>query len=303
MSDIFKLKVCIGNANIELEGEGNLVHTIFCELRESGLGQLSGSVLVQSKPDEVTNTNTPCAEEIDVESKKTQNTELIELPQINTIVIKNLPKTEAEWVVVYALYTSEQGTKLFSKEDLRQMYQDSGRWDDNRSKNFSQNLKKAVAEDWFSIVNESMYSLLETGKKMAYEIIQRPVGNNGSKKQKKSASSTKTTYTPVDLGLNEVQRQELRQYLLSFTSVNNMERAVLIAYKLLEYGIAEFNEESIFTALRIADLSTSYDIKSSLTNGKSKKNYFILGDTTGMYKLHHIGEDHARELEKARGTE
>lgn len=41
MSDIFKLKVCIGNANIELEGEGNLVHTIFSELREDGLGKLS----------------------------------------------------------------------------------------------------------------------------------------------------------------------------------------------------------------------------------------------------------------------
>ena len=41
MSDIFKLKVCIGNANIELEGEGNLVHTIFSELREDDLGKLS----------------------------------------------------------------------------------------------------------------------------------------------------------------------------------------------------------------------------------------------------------------------
>ena len=37
MSDIFKLRVCIGNANIELEGEGELVHTIFSELRENGL--------------------------------------------------------------------------------------------------------------------------------------------------------------------------------------------------------------------------------------------------------------------------
>ena len=44
MSDIFKLRVCIGNANIELEGEGELVHTIFSELRENGLGNLSVSV-------------------------------------------------------------------------------------------------------------------------------------------------------------------------------------------------------------------------------------------------------------------
>lgn len=41
MSDIFKLKVCIGDANVELEGNGDLVHTIFVELRENGLGKLS----------------------------------------------------------------------------------------------------------------------------------------------------------------------------------------------------------------------------------------------------------------------
>lgn len=41
MSDIFKLRVCVGNANIELEGEGELVHTIFSELRENGCANCS----------------------------------------------------------------------------------------------------------------------------------------------------------------------------------------------------------------------------------------------------------------------
>ena len=41
MSDVFKLRVDVGTSHIELEGEGTLVHTIFSELREHGLGKLS----------------------------------------------------------------------------------------------------------------------------------------------------------------------------------------------------------------------------------------------------------------------
>ena len=148
MSDIFKLKVCIGNANIELEGEGNLVHTIFSELREDGLGKLSDSVPVEIKNDvsdrEIGN-NIPCEEKNNIEIKEPQIKETSKLPQINTIVIKNLPKTETEWIVVYALYVSEQGTKIFNKEDLRQLYQDSGRLDENRNKNFSTNINPREA--------------------------------------------------------------------------------------------------------------------------------------------------------------
>lgn len=149
MSDIFKLKVCIGNANIELEGEGNLVHTIFSELREDGLGKLSDSVPVEIKNDvsdrEIGN-NILCEEKNNIEIKEPQIKETSKLPQINTIVIKNLPKTETEWIVVYALYVSEQGTKIFNKEDLRQLYQDSGRLDENRNKNFSTNIKKQLQQ-------------------------------------------------------------------------------------------------------------------------------------------------------------
>jgi len=306
MSDVLKLKVCIGNANIELEGEGNLVHTIFSELREDGLGKLSNSVPVELKNDvsdkEIDN-NIPCEEKNNIETKQPQIKEDSKLPQINTIVIKNLPKTEAEWIVVYALYASEQGTKVFNKEDLRLLYQNSGRWDENRNKNFSKNIKRAIAEDWFTIVNEDTYSLLEAGKKIAYEIIQRPASSDGGKKAKKSTSSSKTTYAIVDLGLDEKQRQEFKQYLLSFKDINNMEQVALIAYKLTQYGVTEINADIVFTALRIADLSVSFDLRAALKNAKNLKSYFISGNETGTYKLYHLGEDHVKELEKGRGNE
>lgn len=61
MSDIFKLRVCIGDANIELEGDGNLVHTIFSELREDGLGKLSAPIKTNTSqvPKETADTNAP----------------------------------------------------------------------------------------------------------------------------------------------------------------------------------------------------------------------------------------------------
>ena len=306
MSEVFKLKVCIGNANIELEGEGNLVHTIFSELRENGLGKLSASVPGESKndvPDKGVGNNISCEEKNCIEPKESQIREDSKLPQINTIVIKNLPKTEAEWIAVYALYVSEQGTKIFNKENLRQLYQDSGRLDDSRNKNFSKNIKKAIAEDWFEIVNDDTYSLSEAGKKIAYEIIQRTASNDGGKKAKKPTSFSKPTYTIVDLGLDEEQRQELKQYLLSFKDINNMEQVALIAYKLAQYGVTEFNADIIFTTLRIADSPISFDLRAALNNAKNQKNYFISGSEVGMYKLHHLGEDHAKELEKGRGNE
>lgn len=302
MSEVFKLKVCIGEANIELEGDGNLVHTLFLELRENGLGKLSEDSAIYpiaklQKKDVVVAANS------DEESKQAisrEQNELVDLPSIDTIVIKNLPKTETEWVLIYALFVSAQGSKVFTENDLREIYHSSGRWNENRGKNFSTNLKKAVMEDWLSHINDSTYSLLDAGISKAHEILQRPVKSGTSKK---TTNSPKVTYKPKELGLNEDQRQDIKQYLLSFPSVNNMDRAVLIAYKLAQYGINDFDENSIFTALRIADLPTSYDMKASLANGKAKKNYFISSDTAGMYKLYHLGEDRAKALEKARGNE
>lgn len=302
MSEVLKLKVCIGAANIELEGEGNLVHTIFLELREKGLGKLSEHSVVQPIA-ELPKENGLAAstqEEMDKDDASVQPKDLSNIPSLDTIVIKNLPKTEAEWILIYAFFVSEQGTKAFTEDNLREIYHSSGRWNESRRKNFSANVKKTVMEDWLSSINDSTYSLLEAGASKALEILQRSAKSVASKK---TTNSPKITHKPIDLGLNEAQRQEFKQYLLSFSSVNNMDRAVLIAYKLAQYGINDFDENSIFTALRIADLPTSYDMKSSLTNGKAKKNYFILSDTAGMYKLYHLGEDRAKALEKARGNE
>ena len=306
MSDIFKLRVCIGNANIELEGEGELVHTIFSELRENGLANLSVSVDTHQVSQNVVDNKidiTQGENDRQVDESEQIRTGSIKLPNIKDIVMKDLPKTETEWLLIYALYASEEGTSAFTAETLRQLYHDSNRFTETRNKNFSTNLKKAVTSDWFVAINNTDYVLSEVGKKAAYEILQRTVEKNSAKKVKKAVSTVKSSYEIKELDLDEEQRKEFKQYVLSFNSLNNMEKAVIIAYGLKKYGISEIDENTIFTALRIADQPASYDIKASLNNGKRNKSYFISGEMPGKFKLHHLGEDCAKELEKARGIE
>ncbi len=310
MNDTFKLKVCVGDANIELEGDGKLVHTIFSELRENGLGKLGTSEFMLPRYEEVDETsitkieeNVPVTNNENVDTHDHKEKSAILLPNIKDVVLKNLPKTEAEWMLVYAFYASDEGKKAFTEDDVRQMYHASNRFTESRNKNFATNRRKAVTSNWFITINDTEYSLTDRGKALAYEILQRTSEDSSSKKTKKTINSAKATYSIIDLGLDEGQRQDFKQYILSFSSLNNMDRAVIIAYRLNQYDVIEINENTIFTALRIAGLPTSYDLKGSLSNGKSFKNYYVPGNTPGMYKLHHLGEDRAKQLEKDRGNE
>ena len=256
MSDIFKLRVDVGTSHIELEGEGTLVHTIFSELREHGLGKLSSiNPAKDSLPEEVLpeiqkDTSPDSGKKIPSASTLSTN-----FPNIRDVVIKNFPKTESEWILVYALYCSEQGAKTFTAEDIRQMYHDTNRYTENRNKNFATNIKKCVNDSFFSCVNDTDFVLSATGKETAFGILTRSVE----------------------------------------------EPLILANWLKIHANINEVNEHTIFSALKTVGHSTSFDIKSAIKNGKNKNNYFTTGDTTGFYKVHHIGEDHINELEAARG--
>lgn len=305
MGDIFKLKISVGNANVELEGNGTLVHTLFSELREFGLGKLSnGEPTVQPTPVQQDNSKS-ITQEIEQSENKILNQEQnksLSLPNIKDIVMKDLPKTEAEWVLVYALYASEEGKKTFTADNLRQKYHDTNRFTENRSKNFATNLKKAVAENWFTCINENDYALSEVGKTAAYEVTQRSTDSVKQKAKKPGQSFAKASYQMTDLGLDQAARDELKKYVDSFDKLTNTEKALVIANWLRIHGnIPEVNEHIIFSALKTVAYNTSFDIKSSLKNGKNRSSYFTAGEIAGCYKVHHIGEDHVRELENKRG--
>lgn len=297
MSDNFKLHISIGNANIELEGDGSLVHTIFTELREHGLGYLSDVEPAQGdlkQGEDKENDGSNCGADNGDTLKQFANGPL---PSIREVVMKNLPKKEVEWLLIYAMYCSEQGEKSFTAADLRKMYRESNRLTDARSKNFTTNIKQAVNAGWFSAVNSEDYSLSEIGKSAAFDILKRSVETNQQKSKKGQRTYTKVNYQMVELNLDQNARDELKKYFESFGKTNNIEKALILADWLKNNAsIEEVNEHVVYSALRTVGQSTSFDIKAAIANGSNRNSYFVAGEKPGYYKVHHIGEDHIRDL-------
>ena len=183
------------------------------------------------------------------------------------------------------------------------MYRETNRLTATRNKNFSTNLKKAVTSNWFLAINDNDFALSENGKTFAFEILERIPGSGAKNKTRKSSQSyNKATYQMLELGLEEQERKDLKEYVGSFEKINHMEMALVISHWLKKHkNITEVNEHHIFTVLRIVGLPTSFDIKGALRNGKNQCDYFVLGDNAGFYKTHHIGDDHVVELENERG--
>lgn len=65
-------------------------------------------------------------------------------PTLKDLMIKNYPKSEAEWILCYAFYCSAFGTDTFSKEDMIEKYRLHNRFTENNQKNFASNLNACI---------------------------------------------------------------------------------------------------------------------------------------------------------------
>jgi len=109
--------------------------------------------------------------------------ESFEYPTLKDLLIKNYPKNEAEWILVYSFYSSGFGKDIFTKDDIIEKYKDNGRQTRSNSANLGNNLKSVVKKDWIKSINETQYIMKNEGTKYAQEVIK---GNSVSKERKSS---------------------------------------------------------------------------------------------------------------------
>ncbi|NLH45115.1 MAG: hypothetical protein GX451_03165 [Acholeplasmataceae bacterium] len=305
--ETFKLKVSVGNAEINLEGDGELVHIIFQELKESGLGKLAPSAInyqpATTYNDIIENTCENNQKSDDL-SDHTPPSQTQELPTLENVVLQGTPKTESDWLLIYAVYCSEQGKTLFTKDDLRTKYNETNRMTDARSKNFMTNVKSLVSSKYISAVNANEFRLENDGLVKAKAILN---GSGDSTKSKRNGSTNKKkalpTYKMLDLDLSPDQRSSLKAFWTQHNHSANIDKSVLIAFWLnKETAINNFTVDHFFSILRTLDENASFDLASAISNAKNKKSYFIPDSSNGSFKLTHIGEDHVKTLETMETT-
>lgn len=303
MSD-FKLKMIIGEAQIELEGDGELVHTIFQELKDTGLGKLAPLIQVSSKGTEAT--SKPPANPLSKETEDAldnSNESLPELPSLQDVVLQGLPQKESDWLLIYAAYASDWGGKSFTREDLRAKYTETKRTTDARSKNFAANLRALSTSHYISAINNTEFRIDQSGIEKAKSIVLSPP--SGKKANGSAGSLPKRslpTYKPLDLGLSTEEREQFKEFWSQHNHSVNMDKAVLTAYWLkANKEITDFTAAHLFTMLRTIEETVSFDLEGAITNAKNKKNFFVPGEGKGVYTLYHIGEDHVKTLEIGAG--
>ena len=300
--ETFKLKFSLGDAQIELEGNENMVQTIFQELRDKGLGALH-PVIKTDKP--ASSNNNPAAGNIpsgaapapdDADSPPT-----FKLSTLENIVLKGGPKTEVEWLLIYALYCSNQGASFFTREDLRSKYDETNRFTETRGKNFASNIKSLVSNGYISAINSNDFRIEPTGILKAKSILQGTTPSKGDKPKGKTTSSKKApaSYNLLELNLSEDNRQVFKTFWDSHNHTSPIDKAVLVAYWLkTEKSINDFSVNHLFTMLRTIGEAANFDLASSISNAKKQKSFFVAGTKRGTYAINHIGEDRVKSLEQ-----
>ena len=92
---------------------------------------------------------------------------LDEIPSIMELKVKNIPKSEPEWILCFAYMASKKGTAMFSKSSINEFYKEAGKTTNNLAINFDSCIKK----DWIKPFNKNEYSLKEDGLNYAIEVF------------------------------------------------------------------------------------------------------------------------------------
>lgn len=107
------------------------------------------------------------------ESKPTVIFSSSDHPSMRDNVVRNIAKSEKEWILLYGFYASNFGEKEFLRDDILAAYDETKRRMDSRIKNLSNNLNNLVKQGLIRYLNDKDMFLTDQGKELAMEILNR----------------------------------------------------------------------------------------------------------------------------------
>lgn len=286
----------MNNTTIELEGNSQTVHMLFTEIREYGIGVLAK---LQEKTS-VSTTSSSNVETINSEGYlEDNNTEInFEWPSLKHILLTFSPKQESEWILIYAVYSSDKGNKLFTIDEIRQLYKETNRYSISNQKNLMKNIKRLLKDKYISVMDEKDYRIEKLGLEFAEKIITNDRVQNG-KSKKTPTKKTIPSYNLINLNLSNSDKENLKNFWNSKSHKKNIDKAVLIAYWLKENkNISEITPDHLFSILKFLSESVAFDLSGALRNAKHFNHYFSSGTDPKTYTITHLGEEQVQLLKE-----
>ncbi|MCH7523557.1 MAG: hypothetical protein IIC74_00760 [Bacteroidetes bacterium] len=94
-------------------------------------------------------------------------------PAMRENVIKNIAKSEKEWILLYGFYSSNFGKKEFTRDQLRDAYKETKRKTRSRQMNISNNIGNLVKHGFIRFLNDEEMLLTDVGRELVKEILNR----------------------------------------------------------------------------------------------------------------------------------
>ncbi len=166
-----RIKVSTGSVDIELEGEPDTVIQQFEKIKENGLGAISLSMdshhqRFLSVPTDVPKPATILSDPvIPLTDGQYEN--------LSNVVKKALPRSETEWVLVFAFYASGFGDGKFSRDGIMAKYQESRRISKSTKGNLTNNLHSLLRNDNIKAISNTDYVMTTKGSRKAKMILGR----------------------------------------------------------------------------------------------------------------------------------
>jgi hypothetical protein len=240
--------------------------------------------------------------------------EVADLPTLKDVKLRDLAKSETDWLLVYAYYASAGGTKEYTRDNIIQLYKDTDRRTDSRIKSLSQLFKNISKALYIKSTNDTNFILLEKGKIKVLEIfkgnssaktVKKPVVKNKSsenkitnenkikdQKAKKVKSKTINSIGFVDLKLTPAEQKSLNDFFeIKQPKTQNENVITAMKWFIDDKKIEEVSMEEMNYLLSIA-AETPPALAQVLGNMVGVGFRWVTKGEIGKYKLSSIGENY-----------
>lgn len=301
----------------EIEGQQDTVKEEFKNFNENILTQLLSKINITQIP----NVEKPSIPEdkkpIEIGEARFIETKIeTDYPTLKDVKMRDLPKSEPEWLLIYAFYATDFGKNEFTRATLTKMYDDTDRRTDTRIGNIYTNLKGLINGMYVKSTNDTNYILLDAGKTRVQEILDgKSVAKHSGKKTSKPKSKSKNekieteviqesvkqkskaTPSPqvafVDLKYNVKEMTSLRDYFKEKSTKSQNEEVMLAINWFMENKSKNgATLEEIGYVLKIATSKMPNVLSQVLINLKGPKVNFVEKSADAKYSLTSLGIMH-----------
>ncbi len=209
-------------------------------------------------------------------------------PHINDLV-NVVNGTEADWILLFAFYSSEYGYGTFSKDQVDILYKEN-RYTPDRSKNFSTNWKKLFSNRYISTVKENTFKFESAGNSKIKKILNgedvksKPTNRTVAKgKEGKKTHAKEIDTEKFDAHGNDIIPSLEKFYEEKNPGKSSTTRILVFAYYVqIIAGQKYFTEGNIDYAYRVLHIKDRpAHLAQTITNQKNSADWFDRSEVDG----------------------